>query len=158
MKYPFEFSKGLPTIEGWCNKVFAIGSDNFLKFSGSPSVLLRLHDDFFPTIKVTSEMIDISERCEVGRLCFTAARKADFAKQGMAIYQEFPTVASTEKLLFDAKNTLVECGITFKLATGNEVTIVASAFPQFISLIGVSDESESKPEYDLKEYKRVTLS
>lgn len=156
-KYPFKFSPELPPLVEWIGRVNAIGFKAFLPGSGTPSVLFFMDDHLIPVIEVTSEMNDYEKRGEAGRLCFKVLRVEKLDTCNLEYVMNIYDVESVKKLTFYHKDFLSESGIVFSCAQGNNIIIVAAAYPYYLAVLGIDENKyKSVPEFDMESY-RVDL-
>lgn len=141
-----------PQIQDWSGHISHIGFKEFLPQNGTSAVYFFTDLAEAPVVRLTSEMHDYTERGEAGQLCFEALRDETSKKQ-MLFLMEFEGIANIEKLVFKRNGFLSESGIRLTRENGETVTIVASAFPYFLSIFGTTDvKYQSASEFDLESY------
>jgi hypothetical protein len=119
--------------------------------------LVRNH---VPTIEISSRMHDVGDRAEVGVLRFAKGKGQNLDGLNIDLPSAFGTVATVEKLVIIEQEVRAESGIVFKNAKGEEIVIVASAWPfgLAISIPWSSPLPKFNPEYDLEQYTRVSVT
>jgi hypothetical protein len=110
-------------------------------------------------MRIHSEMHDLEERIEVGVLTFDFV----FAPSG---HETFVDVASTfghgvrtAKLVIHQSGENIESGLVFGATNGDEIVIVAGAFPSSLAVNGLLPMPyRFEPEYPIDRYMRVPVT
>jgi hypothetical protein len=110
-------------------------------------------------IRVHSEMIHVAERTEVGVLHFSFASEFSPEELFAKIEPTFGLRIAVFKLIIAESGANVESGLILAADSGDEIVIVANAFPCRLAIRGVpSILSSFEPEYPLDEYTRALIS
>lgn len=124
-------------------------------------LVLWRHDD--TGIAIWAEMHDVAERIEVGVLNFAATSRTEQSLPDgyWETAETFPAKPfsgqfSISKLAVDESGYLCESGLVVTPNEGEDLFIVADAFPCHIAVLGLDGlNSNSRAEYNLSSYKRV---
>jgi hypothetical protein len=114
-------------------------------------------------LAIWSEMHDVAEKIEVGVLKFEkVTRTSDKNVDGFWQTEEsfstalFAEQNSLTKLVISESGYICESGFVVRSTTGEEITVVADAFPCHVAVLGIDElKSASKPEYELASYERL---
>jgi hypothetical protein len=112
-----------------------------------------------PTVEISSSMHDIGERAEVGVLRFAIGKDQKRFGLEIDLPPAFGAITAIDKLVIVEQQVMAESGLVLRNVNGEEIVIVASAFP-FVLAISVPWATrlpEFDPEYDLEEYTRISM-
>lgn len=134
-----------------------------LSFTAPNSVLgfvtlWRADDD---GLRLSTDMHDVTERREVGVLKVervTEPRPNDVFVDLSSAYRGDLTPS---KLVIQESGTTAESGIALAAATGEELVIVAAAYPYSLAVKGLATATGSdlfNPEYPLEKYTRIHMT
>jgi hypothetical protein len=104
-------------------------------------------------------MHDLAERIEVGVLTF---EQVSVPRPDETIADAAPTFHGevvVSKLIIHESGTSAESGVILKARNGDEIVIVAGAFPYHLALLGVSSlPNMFHPEYPIDRYMRIPMA
>src|SRR5260370_20664421 len=109
--------------------------------------------------RIHNQMHDIAVRTEVGALDFSESAEPKNGSDEMVLPPAFHDGLVISKLVLFERDHRVESGISFKSARGQELIIVAAAFPYQLALEAswTHVAYQNVPEYELSRYARVPL-
>jgi len=109
-------------------------------------------------IRIHSEMVDLAERIEVGVLHFDCVVSPSAREIFAEISPAFTTALTVSKLVIVESGANVESGIVLGTGSGEEIVVVANAFPCNLAICGLPSITEIfEPEYPLDGYTRVLI-
>jgi len=105
-------------------------------------------------------MHDIAERMEIGVLNFERAHTHADDETFVDVSTAFDCNVEAFKLILDEEGTRAECGLVLRASDGDEITIVPSAGPCYLAILGVFESTPHifEPEYPLDSYVRVPIT
>jgi hypothetical protein len=109
-------------------------------------------------LRTFSQMHDVAERREVGVLNFerVSAPRPDERVVDVASFQNEIVVS---KLIIHESGTTAESGVMLKARNGDEIVMVAGAYPYSLAVLGVvSMPHIFEPEYSMDLYTRVLFA
>ena len=110
-------------------------------------------------IKIHSEMVDLAERIEVGVLHFDCVESPAADEVFAEMKPAFGGGVMLSKLVVVDSGASVESGIVLTARSGDEIVVVANAFPCNLAIRGVPSITEIfEPEHPLDTYTRVAMS
>ena len=110
-------------------------------------------------IRIHSEMVDLAERIEVGVLHFDCVVSPSADEVFAELAPAFGTGFTVSKLVIAESGASVESGIVLTARSGDEIVVVANAFPCNLAIRGVPSITEIfEPEHPLDTYTRVAMS
>ncbi|HEY3769317.1 MAG TPA: hypothetical protein VGN44_11650 [Candidatus Angelobacter sp.] len=103
-------------------------------------------------------MHDLAERLEVGVLCFDLVFAPAHGEKIVDLDSTFLQPLRVSKLVLSELGKSVESGLLIQSNGGEEILIVASAFPCFLAIRGVlSLPHIFEPEYPLNRYQIIPV-
>lgn len=109
-------------------------------------------------LRVHAEMHDIAERMEIGVLCFEHLGSPSGSEVMLPIASEFDQQVDAFKLVVNESGVTAESGILLRSRNGNEIAIVAGAFPCTIAIKVVIEQPRIfEPEYPMEDYERLPI-
>ena len=117
---------------------------------------------FFPqsdglNVEVCCVMHDVAPRFEVGALCFKRVEGPLGFSEEVVLPDGFQKVRKVEKLLFEDEMISAESGVLITGENGLELVIAAGEFPYAVEFWFDGYEGDFRPEYDMREYRRVNF-
>jgi hypothetical protein len=110
-------------------------------------------------LRIQSEMHDLAERLEVGVLCFDLVSAPAHDEKIVDLDSTFLQPLRVSKLVLSELGKSVESGLLIQSIGGEEILIVASAFPCFLAVRGVlSLYRIFDPEYPLNRYQVIPVT
>lgn len=110
-------------------------------------------------IRIHSEMVDLAERLEVGVLHFDCVVSPSANEVFAEIAATFGNGLTVSKLVIVESDASLESGIVLAAGSGEEIVVVAHAFPCNLAIRGVPSITEIfEPEYPLNRYTRVSMA
>jgi hypothetical protein len=124
-----------------------------------PQSLTLWHSDG-TGLKIFSQMHDIAERIEIGVLNFEKVASHADDETTVDVSAAFDCNVEAFKLILDEEGTRAECGLALRASNGDEITIVPSAGPYSLAILGLfaSTPHIFEPEYQLDRYTRVQIT
>jgi hypothetical protein len=121
----------------------------FVTLWRSPEAGLRLY----------THMHDVAERIEVGVLNFEAVSKRRPDDRIAEIASAFQSDIVASKLVIDESGTSAESGLILRAINGEEMLIVAGAYPYSLAVFGLPPMPHIfEPEYEIDRYTRSPIS
>ena len=109
-------------------------------------------------VRIFTEMYDIAERTEVGVLKLEPASTPEASEVNASLTSHFRGRVTAHKLVISESGTRAESGVALVNEDGDELVIVAGAYPYSLAVKGVSPLPHIfEPEYSLNRYDRVPL-
>jgi hypothetical protein len=110
-------------------------------------------------LSLYSQMHDVAEKIEVGVLNFERASAPGPNETIVDVAPAFQGEIAVSKLVIFESGTSAESGVVLRASNGEEIVIVAGAFPCTIAVFGVGPMPHIfEPEYELDRYTRVPLT
>jgi len=110
-------------------------------------------------LRIQSTMHDVAERREIGVLDFAIVAAAGNDEKSFDIPASFSGGAKASKLVINESGTNAESGVVLKASDGQEIVVVAGAFPYSLAISGVSSMPLGfEPEYSLESYARIDIA
>jgi hypothetical protein len=104
-------------------------------------------------------MHDVAERMEVGVLSFERISAIRPGETIADVASAFQGEIVVYKLIIDESGATAESGVILKAANGDEIVIVAGAYPFSLAVLGVlSMPHIFEPEYPIDLYRRVPIT
>jgi len=105
-----------------------------------------------------SQMHDVAERTEIGVLNFERTMAPLDFETFVDLPQTFRCEVAASKLVIRESGTSAESGVVLRVSDGEEVMVVAGAYPYSIAVLGVMSVPHIfEPEYNIDRYVRVPM-
>lgn len=105
-------------------------------------------------VRFESVMHDLTDRTEIGVLSTKLVTAPLADEQGVIVPKEFNQNISLAKLTIETNSVRVESGVVLTGSGGQEILIVAGAYPFTLAILGLGDVPHRfEPEYPVSEYK-----
>ena len=109
--------------------------------------------------RITPIMHDIAERFEVGVLNFVSVTRPADDEAIVELPSSFRGPIKVSKLVVNEEGISADSGLLLEAGDGQQIVIVAAAFPFSLFTAGVLPTSDrSDPEYPLSDYQRIDLT
>jgi hypothetical protein len=109
-------------------------------------------------LKMFSQMHDVAERTEIGVLNFERTMAPLDFETFVDLPQTFRCEVAASKLVIRESGTSAESGVVLRVSDGEEVMVVAGAYPYSIAVLGVMSVPHIfEPEYNIDRYVRVPM-
>jgi hypothetical protein len=110
-------------------------------------------------LRLCTEMHDVAERMEVGVLNFEQVSSHRPDERIVDVASAFQDEIAVSKLIVHESDTSAESGLILKASNGDEIVIVAGAYPYSLAVLGVPPMPHIfEPEYEIGHYMRVPIS
>jgi len=104
-------------------------------------------------------MHDVAERLEVGVLNFEIAPPIQPGDRIVDVGSAFQRDIVVSKLVINESGTSAESGLILKATNGDELVIVAGAYPYSLAVLGLPPMPHIfEPEYEIDRYTRIPIS
>lgn len=108
---------------------------------------------------LSSAMHDVAERREVGVLELDCVPLPSEHEAVFDVRSQFGHELTVSKLIIEESGTKAESGVNIKSARGDEIVIVAGAFPFSLAIRGLTSGPQLfEPEYPIELYKQVPIA
>ena len=110
-------------------------------------------------MRMHSEMHDLAERIEVGVLTFNVVSAPSEHETFVDVASTFGQGVTVAKLIIHESGENIESGVVLGATSGDEIVIVAGAFPFHLAVNGLlSMPYRFDPEYPIGRYMRVPVA
>jgi hypothetical protein len=110
-------------------------------------------------LRLCTEMRDVAERMEVGVLNFEQVSSHRPDERIADVASAFHSEIAVSKLIVHESGTSAESGLILKASNGDEIVIVAGAYPYSLAVHGVPPMPHIfEPEYQIGHYMRVPIT
>jgi len=110
-------------------------------------------------LKLYTDMHDVAERREVGVLNIERVSTPQPDEVFVTVSPSFGSEIIVSKLLIRESGVEAESGVVFTTKTGDEIVVVAGAYPYSLAVQGVSSLPHVfEPEYPMDQYLRVPIA
>jgi hypothetical protein len=151
--------KELPSLPAELKRPIRRVSIYVFRSAWGPNTLTLWHSDG-TGLKIFSQMHDIAERMEIGVLNFEKVTALADDEITEDVSAAFDCNVEVFKLIVDDEGTRAECGLALQASNGDQITIVPSAGPCYLAILGVFAATPHifEPEYPLDRYVRVPIT
>lgn len=111
-------------------------------------------------LRISSRMIELSDRLEVGVLCVDEIDQGYLPDLKLQLPVEFTGHFNAERLVLENEHGKFESGISLSTKRGDELIIIPGAYPYTLEVrmtLVLMGPERFDPEYPLNEYRRVKL-
>lgn len=109
-------------------------------------------------LRISTEMHDLAEKCEVGALTFELVSKLGSNEKVFELDASFRGQITASRLLIEESGATIESGVILESGMGSEIVIVAGAYPYSLTVLGRDLGYMSfDPEYPLDLYQRERM-
>ena len=109
-------------------------------------------------LRLRTEMHDVAERIEVGVLNFEQVSSHLPDERIADVASAFQSEIAVTKLVIHESGTSAESGLILKASNGDELVIVAGAYPYSLAVLGVLPMPHIfEPEYEIGQYNRISI-
>ncbi len=156
-EHTIQIPSELQELGSWVGKICAIGTKGFLANSGAQSVFLALDEKFENVVCISSEMHDYEERGEAGQICLKLLENSGLSENDFDHFLKVSAPTRVQKLIFTTTNFRSDSGLILSFENSSEVVIVAAAYPFYLSVLGLGENIETTPEFDIHSYLKEEL-
>lgn len=152
--FSFKMPNPLPLTDIFrCNiRSYVIISDKFSR----PYILYILLDNG-SCVKFRSITYTISTRIEVGSLLIELEEKAPPDQELFEIPVDFQDCVRLDQLNMTVNDSYIECGLAMIGKSGAQIIVVPGVMPYSIHIESPFFTDSFEPEFDLSEYRRMSL-
>lgn len=110
-------------------------------------------------MRLRTDMHDVADRTEVGVLNFEQVSSHRPDERIADVASAFQSEIAVSKLIIHESGTSAESGLILKARNGDEIVIVAGAYPYSLAVLGLPPMPHIfEPEYEIGHYTRVPIT
>jgi hypothetical protein len=153
----FVWAEATPLAAELSKPIKQVSAEFGVPNNGPRFVTLWRSDD--TGLRLYTEMHDVAERRELGVLNFEAVSSPKPGESIEDVGAAFQGEIFVSKLTIHESGTSAESGVILKASNGDEIVIVAGAYPYLLAVRGVLPTLNIfHPEYPIDRYLRVPLT